>query len=123
MSPETTADRLRGFADHWDEAIAWFWLDRARAVRQILLSLIIWAGHLGQMWLFVRAIGPAIPFVDNMAMATLAILVGLMPFTIAGIGTRDAAIVLLYGAWLRPGQAAVLGVLATSRYLLPALAG
>ena len=41
----------------------------------------------------------------------------------AGIGTRDAAIVYFYRGWLTPGQAAVLGVLATLRYVLPALAG
>lgn len=115
--------RAGGFGARWGEAIAWFWQDRARAGRLILLSLAIWAGHLGQFWLFVRALGGAMPLIDNMALATLAILIGLLPFTIAGIGTRDAAIVLLYGAWLRPGQGAVLGALATSRYLIPALAG
>ena len=121
--PPRLGDRLSEFGERWGEAIAWFWQDRARAGRLVLLSLAIWAGHLGQFWLFVRALGSAMPFIDNMAFATLAILVGLLPFTIAGIGTRDAAIILLYGAWLRPGEAAVLGVLATSRYLIPALAG
>jgi uncharacterized protein (TIRG00374 family) len=121
--PRSIGHRLGRFGAQWGEAIAWFWQDRARASWLILLSLAIWAGHLAQFWLFARAIGGGVPFVDNMAFATLAILVGLLPITIAGIGTRDAAIVLLYGAWLRPGQAAVLGVLATSRYLIPALAG
>ena len=121
--PQGIGDRLGLFGDRWLEAIGWFWQDRGRAVRLIALSLAIWAGHLAQFWLFVRALGGAMPFIDNMAFATLAILIGLLPFTIAGIGTRDAAIVLLYGAWLRPGQAAVLGVLATSRYLIPAFAG
>jgi glycosyltransferase 2 family protein len=64
-----------------------------------------------------------VPFLDNMAFATLAILAGLLPFTMAGIGTRDAAILFLYAPWLSAGQAAVLGVLATLRYLLPAIAG
>jgi uncharacterized protein (TIRG00374 family) len=121
--PQGIGDRLGLFGDRWVEAIGWFWQDRGRAVRLIALSLAIWAGHLAQFWLFVRALGGAMPFIDNMAFATLAILIGLLPFTIAGIGTRDAAIVLLYGAWLRPGQAAVLGMLATSRYLIPAFAG
>jgi uncharacterized protein (TIRG00374 family) len=121
--PPSIGKRLGRFGAQWGEAVAWFWQDWARASQLVVLSLTIWAGHLGQFWLFARAIGGDVPFVDNMAFATLAILVGLLPFTIAGIGTRDAAIVLLYGAWLRPGQAAVLGVLATCRYLIPALAG
>jgi uncharacterized protein (TIRG00374 family) len=121
--PARIANRLRQFADRWGEATGWFWQDRTRAGQLVALSLAIWAGHLAQFWLFARALGAEVPFIDNMAFATLAILVGLLPFTMAGIGTRDAAIVLFYGRWLYPGQAAVLGVLATSRYLIPAVAG
>jgi len=121
--PHGIGQRVAGFGGRWSDAVGWFWRDRARAGRLVALSLAIWAGHLAQFWLFVRALGGAMPFIDNAAFATLAILIGLLPFTLAGIGTRDAAIVLLYAGWLRPGQAAVLGVLATSRYLIPALAG
>jgi uncharacterized protein (TIRG00374 family) len=112
-----------GFAERWGETVAWFWRSSAHALGVIAVSLALWAGHLAQFWLFVRALGAAVPFVDNMAFATLSILVGLAPFTVAGIGTRDAAIVFFYAPWLSPGEAAVLGVLATTRYLMPALAG
>lgn len=112
-----------GFAERWGETVAWFWRSPRRALGVIAVSLALWAGHLAQFWLFVRALGAGVPFVDNMAFATLSILVGLAPFTVAGIGTRDAAIVFFYAAWLSPGAAAVLGVLATTRYLMPALAG
>lgn len=113
----------RDFSAEWAEVTGWFWADRMRALRVLALSLALWAGHLAQFWLFARALAVGVPFVDNMAMATLSILVGLAPFTMAGIGTRDAAIIFLYRAWLHPGQGAVLGVLATTRYLMPALAG
>jgi uncharacterized membrane protein YbhN (UPF0104 family) len=53
----------------------------------------------------------------------LAILVGLLPFTFAGIGTRDAAIVFFYRSFLSAPVAAALGLLFTLRYLVPALAG
>ena len=94
-----------------------------RAGGIVAMSVLLWGGHLFQFWLFARALGPAIPLLDNMAFATLSILAGLVPLTAAGIGTRDAAIVALYGPALGQGAAAVLGVLATMRYLLPALAG
>lgn len=113
----------RGFADRWAGVTGWFWAERPRAWGVVLLSLAIWAGHLAQFWLFARALGSGIPLVDNMAFATLAILVGLAPFTMAGVGTRDAAILFFYHGWLSPGQAGVLGVLATMRYLMPAVAG
>ena len=113
---------LAGFAGEWQGAVAWFWGDRARVLGVTMVSLGIWGGHLAQFWLFAQALAP-VPFLDNMAFATLAILAGLLPFTMAGIGTRDAAILFLYREFLSPGQAAVLGVLATLRYLLPAIAG
>lgn len=113
---------LAGFAGEWQTAVAWFWSEPGRVAAVALVSLAIWGGHLAQFWLFAQGLG-AVPFLDNMAFATLAILAGLLPFTMAGIGTRDAAILFLYAPFLGPGEAAVLGVLATLRYLIPAIAG
>jgi hypothetical protein len=113
---------VAGFAEEWQGAVAWFWSAPGRVAAVALVSLAIWGGHLAQFWLFAQGLG-AVPFLDNMAFATLAILAGLLPFTMAGIGTRDAAILLLYAPYLGPGEAAVLGVLATLRYLIPAIAG
>ncbi len=114
---------LQGFAETWQSVVEWFWSDRKRAVAVLVLSIGIWAGHLMQFWLFARALGAIIPILDNMAFATLGILAGLLPFTFAGIGSRDMALVHFYGAYLTPGQGAFLGVLATLRYIIPALAG
>jgi hypothetical protein len=51
-------------------------LERARAGAAVaLVSLAIWGGHLAQFWLFAQGLG-AVPFLDNMAFATLAILAG-----------------------------------------------
>lgn len=122
LVPGRTGRWIGGFAEEWATGTSWLWQDWRRGAKVVLVSLAIWGGHLAQFWLFAQALGP-VPFLDNMAFATLAILAGLLPFTMAGIGTRDAAILFLYAPFLSPGQAAVLGVLATLRYLLPALAG
>lgn len=122
IAPGKIGRWLTGFADEWQEAVRWFWSDRKRVAGVAGVSLLIWGGHLAQFWLFAQALG-SVPFLDNMAFATLAILAGLLPFTMAGIGTRDAAILFLYAPFLTPGAAAVLGVLATLRYLIPAIAG
>lgn len=121
--PGRIGRRAAGFAAQWGEGVGWLWATPARAARLAFVSLALWALHLAQFWLFARALGPAIPAADSMAFATLSILAGLLPLTMAGMGTRDAAIVAFYGPSLGAGAAAVLGVLATSRYLIPALAG
>jgi uncharacterized protein (TIRG00374 family) len=114
--------RLNAYARQWHELVGWFWSDRRRAGATVTLSLALWAGHLAQLWLFARALGQ-VPLVASMAAATLSILAGLLPFTMAGVGTRDLAIVYFYHDWLSPAQCAALGMLATLRYLLPAIAG
>lgn len=111
------------FGLQWREATGWLWSKPARAIGLIALSLALWAGHLAQFWLFAHALRPGVPLIENMAFATLSILVGLLPFTLAGIGVRDAAIIYFYRAWLNPAEGAALGVLATTRYLIPAIAG
>ena len=121
-APARLARRIAAFQNEWTRTVEWFWGGR-RAGGIVAMSFLLWGGHLFQFWLFARALGPAMPLLDNMAFATLSILAGLMPLTAAGMGTRDAAIVGLYGPALGQGAAAVLGVLATSRYLIPALAG
>lgn len=121
--PGKVGRALASFSSQWSLVIVWFWDKPGRAAGMCLASVVLWAGHLAQFWLFALALGALVPFVDNMAFATLSILVGLAPFTMAGIGTRDAAILFFYGSWLTPGQGALLGVLATMRYLIPAIAG
>lgn len=110
-------------------AISWqlvsetFWNRPAHAIGVILLSVIIWGAHLFQFWLFSQALHGNVPILENAAFATLAILVGLLPFTFAGVGTRDAAIIFFYAPYLSPESAALLGILATLRYVIPAIAG
>ncbi|WP_181407986.1 lysylphosphatidylglycerol synthase transmembrane domain-containing protein [Pararhizobium mangrovi] len=114
---------VTGFEAGWREASAWFWHRPRRAIATIALSLGIWAGHLFQFWLFAHALHAHVPLLKNAAFATLSILVGLLPFTFAGIGTRDAALVFFYAGYLTPAAAALLGILATLRYVIPAVAG
>jgi uncharacterized protein (TIRG00374 family) len=123
LLPGRLAGALSAFAGSWQEMSEWFWATPVRALGVILLSVVIWGAHLLQFWLFSQALNGHVPVLENAAFATLSILVGLLPFTFAGIGTRDAAIVYFYAPYLSAGAAAVLGILATLRYVLPAIAG
>ncbi len=121
--PSRPAARLTSFAESSFTLAAWFWRRRMRAVSVVALSIALWGAHLFQFLLFSRAVGGVVPAWDNMAFAALSILVGLVPFTLAGIGSRDVAIVYFYSPYLSPGAAAFLGILATLRYVIPAVAG
>ena len=101
----------------------YFWSSKARLAKVTLMSVFIWFLHLLQIWMFILALRAYAPFLANLALSPLAILAGLLPLTFAGVGTRDAALVLFYAPFFAAPTAAALGLLCTARYLLPALGG
>jgi uncharacterized membrane protein YbhN (UPF0104 family) len=123
LAPGRIGEKVRSLRDGWVMMLGAFWQSPRRAAFTIGLSLVLWLGHLLQIWLFVLALDTAVPFVDSAAYAALAILVGLLPFTFAGVGTRDAALIYFFQPYLAPAAGAALGLLCTLRYLLPGLAG
>jgi glycosyltransferase 2 family protein len=121
--PRRLAMRVAHFSRSLSDVVEWFWSRPVWACGVLGMSLGLWFIHLWQFWFFTRSVGVTVPVVDNMAFATLSILIGLLPFTLAGIGSRDAAIVFFYSAYLSPAAAAFVGILATLRYVVPAIAG
>ncbi|PSB44234.1 lysylphosphatidylglycerol synthetase [Cyanosarcina cf. burmensis CCALA 770] len=107
----------------WEEMHNYFWRDRANLFKIALTSIFIWFLHLLQIWFFILALKAWTPFLTNLALSPLAILAGLLPLTFAGVGTRDAALIAFYQPYFNAPTAAALGLLCTSRYLLPAIGG
>jgi uncharacterized membrane protein YbhN (UPF0104 family) len=87
------------------------------------VSLLLWALHLLQAVLFAQALGMALWTPSGLFVVVTAILVGLLPISFAGIGTRDATLLLLLGGLYGPARPLLFGVLLTSRYVVPALVG
>jgi len=116
-------DKLANLQMSWGEMHDYFWRDRAQLSLITITSIFLWFLHLCQIWLFILALKAWTPFLANLALAPLAILAGLLPLTFAGIGTRDAALVFFYSSYLNAPTAAALGLLATARYVIPAVAG
>jgi uncharacterized protein (TIRG00374 family) len=83
----------------------------------------LWLLHLFQLWIFILSLGGAVSFLDNLAITPLAIFIGLLPLSFSGIGTRDLAFIYFYSSYFTAETGAALGVLATLRYLIPAIFG
>jgi hypothetical protein len=122
-APQKIGDKLANLQSSWGEMHDYFWRDRAQLSLVTITSIFLWFLHLCQIWLFILALKAWTPFLANLALAPLAILAGLLPLTFAGIGTRDAALVFFYSSYLNAPTAAALGLLCTSRYFIPAVAG
>jgi len=123
VTPHKIREKVKNLQKAWGEMHDYFWRDRAKLLTLTATSLFVWFLHLFQIWLFIIALKAWTPLLANFALAPLAILAGLIPLTFAGIGTRDAAFVFFYSAYFDPPTAAALGILATSRYFIPAVAG
>lgn len=101
----------------------YFWQDKVQLLKITVTSVFIWFLHLLQIWFFILALKAWTPLLANLALSPLAILAGLLPLTFAGVGTRDAALIFFYQPYFDATTAAALGLLCTSRYLLPAVGG
>lgn len=67
-------------------------------------SLTNWLASIAELYLLFKAFGAEVGVADVMAYLPLAIFVGLLPITIAGIGTRDSAIIAFFLSKATPAQ-------------------
>jgi uncharacterized membrane protein YbhN (UPF0104 family) len=123
MAPGKIGSKFVALSASWNEMHAYFWESKARLAKVVLTSIGIWFLHLLQIWLFILALRATCPFIANLALSPLAILAGLLPLTFAGVGTRDAALVIFYAPYFAAPTGAALGLLCTARYILPAVGG
>ncbi|KPQ38862.1 MAG: putative integral membrane protein [Phormidium sp. OSCR] len=123
IAPRTLRQKLEKLHISWEEMHHHFWQDKRQLVIIASISIFIWFLHLMQIWFFIFALRATVPFMANLALAPLAIFAGLLPLTFAGVGTRDAALILFYQPFFDANVGAALGLLCTSRYFLPALGG
>lgn len=107
----------------WNYMHRFFWEDKKQQSKVVVMSLFIWYLHLLQIWMFIVALRAHVPMATSLGLTPLAILAGLLPLTFAGVGTRDAALIALYAPYFSAPIGAAVGLLCTSRYLLPAIGG
>ena len=112
--------KLRIFADGWPDLLT---LLQGRRRWILLFSLVLWLAHLFQIWLFTVTLGAPVPFAACLSLAAVALFAGQLPFTVAGLGTRDVALVVLMAPYMTPETGAALAVLVATRNLLPPLVG
>lgn len=123
IAPKKIRLKLEKMQESWGEMHDYFWRDKGQLLKIAITSIFIWFLHLLQIWFFILALNAWTPFITSLALSPLAIFAGLLPLTFAGVGTRDAALVLFYQPYFDEATAAALGLLCTSRYLLPAIGG
>ncbi len=83
-----------------------------------------WLASVGQTWAFYHALRTPVPFGSVLAALPAAIFIGLLPLTVAGMGTRDAALIrLLAGIAPAPVSLGVGLLYSLCGYWIPGLVG
>ncbi|MDX1641200.1 MAG: lysylphosphatidylglycerol synthase transmembrane domain-containing protein [Balneolaceae bacterium] len=123
LAPKKFLPKVKNLTASWHEYRGYIWNNKPQLIKVGALSIITWFFHLLQIWFFIFALKSWVPLTVNLALAPLSILAGLFPLTFAGVGTRDAALIFFFQAYLTTPTAAALGILCTIRYLMPAIGG
>lgn len=77
----------------------------------LAVTALNWFLSMLQTWLCYRAFHEAVPLSFVMAALPVAIFVGLIPVTLSGMGTRDSAMILLFGVYASPEASLSAGIL------------
>ena len=78
------------------------------------LSLLAWMNNAALMLCAMRAVGISIPTLEAIRATAVAILAGVVPITISGVGTRDAALVMLLQDTASPENLVASGLIYTA---------
>ena len=89
----------------------------------LVFSIFLWFVHLLQFFVIFRCLHSQVSIFHVFRLVPLAILVGLVPLTIAGMGTRDSAMIYLFTPYEKASLMVGVGLFASLRYLIPGVLG
>ncbi len=87
------------------------------------LSVLLWVLHVAQIYIFFPSLRHPVPLTPALALIPMAILVGVIPITIGGMGTRDSVLILLFAPYADAATMAGIGLLCSMRYWVDTLLG
>lgn len=91
--------------------------------RAAACSALLWSIHLLQIQWFMESVGIDVPWHVVAAKVPVALLAGLLPISLWGLGTRDQTLIWIFQDTASSASMAAVGALTALRYLIPGLAG
>jgi len=89
----------------------------------IFLSISLWFLHISQFYVIFLALHSEVSIFHVYRLIPLAILVGLIPLTVAGVGTRDSAIIFFFAPYEQASRMVAVGIFSSLRYFVPGILG
>jgi len=122
-APSKLTSWIEGFLADWATVLSDLKGTKGRFPSIQALSLLLWLLHLFQIYLFFLTLKHPTSILLVYALVPIALFIGLLPISFAGIGTRDSALIYLFGPYASPSLMAGVGILCSLRYFVPALFG
>lgn len=97
--------------------------DKGRFYFIIFISIFLWFLHMTQIYFFFLSLNHPVQLKLVFGLVPVAIFIGLIPVTVAGMGTRDGALILLFAPYAPASLMAGVGILCSMRYWIPSLVG
>jgi len=97
--------------------------NRRRLCFVVLISVFLWYLHILQFYVLFLSLHSGVSVFEVFRLVPLAILVGLVPLTIAGVGTRDSALLYFFAPYESASLVAGVGIFASLRYFVPGALG
>jgi len=102
LAPKRAADDLhhhgREFYHHFES----FFLPIGRLTGPFLLSLLAWEAALVRALFCAKALSLPLDFIHLQWLLPVVAIVEFLPISIMGFGTREAALFLFFGKWVKP---------------------
>ncbi|GIX48976.1 MAG: hypothetical protein KatS3mg131_3187 [Candidatus Tectimicrobiota bacterium] len=115
--------RVAALLAAWEATVQGWKQAPGRLAGIVALSGGLWVLHLAQITLFFFALGSHVPLPAVLAYVPMSLFIGLLPLTIGGMGTRDAALILLFSRYESAAVMAAVGLLCSLRYWVDTLLG
>jgi len=107
----------------WGDLLAG-WKQMGDILPRILgLSVLLWILHVLQIYLFFPSLNHPMALAPAMAFIPMSILVGLLPITLGGMGTRDSALIFLFAPYADSALMVGVGILCSMRYWVDTMLG
>jgi uncharacterized protein (TIRG00374 family) len=115
--------RISQLLSGWHAVLSTWREGKATLPLILSLSILLWVLHVAQIYLFFPSLRHPVPLAPALALIPLAILVGVIPITIGGMGTRDSVLIVLFAPYADAATMAGIGLLCTMRYWVDTLLG
>ncbi|MFH2065944.1 MAG: lysylphosphatidylglycerol synthase transmembrane domain-containing protein [Pseudomonadota bacterium] len=89
----------------------------------MIYSILLWTLHIGQFSILFNIFKTSISIQDAVSFIPFIFIAGMLPFTIGGVGSRDAALVYFFSDTVSLPVLASVGIVAFLRILLPTIVG